>query len=263
MVYCRKSNSNTLLSHAIGNLRTYDVAEKSEAEEGVYLTFERLQQLVSVVIPCYNAASYIEDCLDHLYSQSYSQIEIIVVDDASTDNTVHQIQMWQSHCAFPRFELLQLPRNVGFSGALTTGLFMARGEFIANHDADDYSHPDRISRQVSFLMENQHISMVGTNYIAFNDEDPCQQTLSNWLSYGDDIPQQYRRGEHCVSHPTVLYRGILFDRLGGLTRNMNGAEDYEFIAKCVQAGYKVENLRDVLYYYRSHEAQRSREFYSS
>lgn len=222
----------------------------------------RIEGLVSVVIPCYNAEAYVEECLSHLYDQTYTHVEWIVVDDASTDGSVNRIQQWLLRHTSPTVTLLQLPRNVGFSGAMTTGLFLAQGEFIAIHDADDYSHPERIAKQVSYLRRHQHIDMVGTNYIAFEDEDRRNQTASNWLSYGPDIPMRYARGEHCVSHPTLLFRGRVFDRLGGLTRSMNGAEDYEFVAKCVQQGFGIDNLQEALYYYRLHEAQRSREYYA-
>ncbi|NGM82837.1 glycosyltransferase family 2 protein [Paenibacillus sp. 7124] len=225
------------------------------------MSLARIDQLVSIVIPCFNAEPYIEDCLDHLYEQTYPNIEIIIVDDASTDRSADRTQLWQARRRFPRFTLLRLPRNVGFSGSLTAGLFTARGEYIANHDADDYSHPERISKQVEFLINHPQISVVGTNYMAFEDSDILKKTPSNWLSYGEDIPKRYALGDHCVSHPTILFRGSVFDRLGGLTRNMNGAEDYEFIAKCVSHGIQVDNLRETLYYYRSHSAQRSREFY--
>ncbi|BCG58149.1 glycosyltransferase family 2 protein [Paenibacillus sp. URB8-2] len=226
------------------------------------MSLARIDQLVSIVIPCFNAESYIEDCLDHLYEQTYPNIEIIIVDDASTDGSADRTLLWQSRRRFPRFTLLQLPRNVGFSGSLTTGLFMASGEYIAIHDADDYSHPERIRKQVQFLMNHPETGLVGTNYMAFEESDIQKQTPSNWLSYGEDIPRRYAIGEHCVSHPTILLRGSVFDRLGGLSRNMNGAEDYEFIAKCVSNGIRIENLRETLYYYRSHPSQRSREFYS-
>ena len=186
-----------------------------------------------------------------------------MIDDASPDDSAGIIRRWQQAVAMPRFTLLSLPRNVGFSGAVTTGLFLARGEYIAIHDADDYSHKDRIRRQVEFLESHPHISMVGTNYLAFADHDPGLQVKSNWLRYGEEIPKSYAAGEHCVSHPTILFRGEVFDRLGGLTRNMEGAEDFEFIARCVSNRVGVENLPDILYYYRSHQAQRSRAFYPS
>lgn len=225
------------------------------------MPYERIDRLVSVVIPCYNVEQYIEECLDHLYDQTYKEIEIIVVDDASTDRTVEMIQMWRQRKDIPRFTLLQLPRNVGFSGALTSGFFLAQGEYIAIHDSDDYSHKDRLHKQVDYLQTHLNIDLVGTNYMAFEDDDIHQQKVSNWLCYGDDIKLEYVKGGHCVSHPTALFRASVFDQIGGLTRKINGAEDYEYIVKFIQNGYSVDNLPDVLYFYRSHSKQRSKEFY--
>ncbi|MNN05227.1 putative glycosyltransferase EpsE [compost metagenome] len=225
------------------------------------MAYSRIHQLVSVVIPCYNAVHYIEECLDHLSGQSYKNMEIIVVDDHSTDRSAEIVDRWRMRTEFTRLTLLQMPQNVGFSGALTSGFFLAQGEYIAIHDADDFSHPDRLQKQVDYLNAHPDIDFVGTNYMAFEDENASVQTLSNWLSYGEDIISRYAQGDHCVSHPTAMFRASSFDKIGGLTRNMNGAEDYEYVAKFIQNGYGVENLPDVLYYYRLHSNQRSREFY--
>lgn len=226
------------------------------------MAYARIQGLVSVVIPCFNVERYIEPCLDHLIQQSYKNTEIIVVDDCSDDRSVEVIQSWSERTGYTELTLLQLPRNVGFSGALTSGFFLARGEYIAIHDADDYSHRDRLLKQVEYLQTHPHIDLVGTNYLAFQDENVDEQTPSNWLSYGEEIRARYALGDHCVSHPTALFRASAFDQLGGLTRKMNGAEDYEFIAKFIQNDFGVENLADILYFYRLHSKQRSKEFYS-
>ncbi|MNP12241.1 putative glycosyltransferase EpsE [compost metagenome] len=138
---------------------------------------------------------------------------------------------------------------------------MAQGEYIAIHDADDFSHPDRLQKQAEYLNTHPDIDFIGTNYMAFEDENASMQVLSNWLSYGEDIISRYAQGDHCVAHPTAMFRAAAFDKIGGLTRNMNGAEDYEYVAKFIQNGCGVENLPDVLYYYRLHSNQRSKEFY--
>ncbi|WP_110932898.1 glycosyltransferase family 2 protein [Paenibacillus bouchesdurhonensis] len=226
------------------------------------MTYPRIHRLVSVVIPCYNAEHYIEECLDHLYQQTYKDMEIIIVDDNSKDNSVDTIERWKARTNFTALTLLKLPRNVGFSGALTCGFFLAQGEYIAIHDADDYSHRDRLLKQVEYLETHQDIDFVGTNYLAFQNESVHEKSLSNWLSYDEDIKARYAKGDHCVSHPTAMFRASAFDKIGGLTRNMNGAEDYEYVVKFIQNGYGINNLPDVLYYYRLHAEQRSREFYS-
>lgn len=224
---------------------------------------DREDGLISVVIPCYNAAPFIEDCLNGLQSQTYRKLEVIIVNDASTDNTQKVVKKWIKK-ANPTFRTIvcNLPVNTGFSGALTTGYFMSSGEYIAVNDADDISHPLRFEKQIDFLVNNPDYDLIGANYRVFTDiNDKESGKISNWLGYGDSIRKIYESGEHCVTHGTILFRGKVFDLLGGPTRRIDGAEDYEFIVKFLNANLKIENLRDVLYYYREHDLQRSRNYY--
>ncbi|MDN4493191.1 glycosyltransferase family 2 protein [Ureibacillus aquaedulcis] len=225
---------------------------------------KREEGLVSFVIPCYNASLYIEDCLNGLLSQTYKNIEVILVNDASTDNTLEIVEQWIENTKppFPTI-VCNLPVNTGFAGALTTGYFMSSGEYIALNDADDISHPARVEKQVEFLLENPEYSLVGTNYKAFSDGKKEDGKEADWLYYGDSIRKIYGLGKHCVCHGTILFRGKYFDLFGGPTRRIKGAEDYEFIVKFLNANLKIENLKEVLYYYRLHDKQRSKEFYGS
>lgn len=224
----------------------------------------REEGLVSVVIPCYNASSYIEECLNGLLSQTYKNIEVILVNDASTDHTVKIVEQWieKTNPSFPII-ICNLPVNTGFAGALNIGYFMSSGEYIAVNDADDISHPLRFEKQVNFLKENPDYDLIGTNYRSFTDDNKENGKEANWLYYGEDIRKIYAIGKHCVCHGTILFRGKVFDLLGGPTRRITGAEDYEFIVKFLNAKLKIDNLREVLYYYRVHEKQRSKQFYGS
>jgi L-malate glycosyltransferase len=228
------------------------------------MAIKRVQNLVSIVISCYNVSSYIGDCLDSIFGQTYKQKEVIIVDDHSTDGTYRVIEKWIKQ-KNPEFDITicQLPRNVGFAGALNTGYALSKGEYIAIHDADDISHPERIEKQVNFFKQNPDYDLVGTNYTSFIDGNFDEKKTVRWIKYGEDISLSYKKGKHCVCHGTLLVRGTVIDKIGGLTRKINGAEDYEFIAKCLENGYKVENLREELYYYRLHDKQRSREFYKT
>ena len=230
------------------------------------MTNSRIKNLVSVVITNYNNGRFIEECLNSILNQTYKEIEIIVVDDGSTDSSEHIIQKWEKE-NLSRFNIkdmlyyIKLPRNIGFAGALNLGFFMAKGEYIAVQDADDISHERRIEKQVNFLKNNNKISVVGTNYVAFEDGNFNKQTKNLWLKYGlNNIKESYSRGNHCVCHGTILFRAEIFDKLGGPTRRLVGAEDYEVISKFIGEG--VDNIREVLYYYRAHPKQRSRKFYS-
>ncbi len=228
------------------------------------MAYPRIAGLVSIVVTNYNNEHYIQECLDSLYRQSYGNWEIIVVDDASSDDSKRRLLQWiDMRRPEQSVHLASLPRNAGFAGALTTGYFLSRGEFIAVQDADDLAHPERLEKQVQYLRSHPSVDIVGTNYAAFEKEVPERPTGQSWIKYGDAIRAKYAAGGHCVCHGSIMFRGELFDRIGGPTRRIEGAEDYEFIAKSLTNGAKVENLRDILYFYRLHPTQRSLQFYGN
>lgn len=229
------------------------------------MLYNRISGLVSVVITNYNHVKYIVDCLDSIKNQTYKNIEIIIVDDASTDNSIQVINNWieTNKLSMPKQDLItlaSLPRNSGFAGATDLGFFLSRGEFIACQDSDDLSHPKRIEKQVKFLKENPDVNVIGTNYSTFEDNYFELTPVKNWLGYGvNNVKEIYSKGGHCVCYGTILFSGKLFDKFGGLTRRLPGAEDYEFITKILSSG--IDNLPDILYYYRHHSNQRSHQFY--
>ncbi|UED76414.1 glycosyltransferase family 2 protein [Brevibacillus sp. DP1.3A] len=227
---------------------------------------QRIEGLVSVVITNFNRAAYIRECLNSILQQTYENWEMILIDDASTDQSVEVAREWleQNERYFPEDNQVlihALPRNVGFAGAINIGHYMSRGEFIANQDSDDFSHVLRLSRQVEYLKSHPQIDLVGTNYYAFSSDHPEQKELATWIRYGDDIRKVYGSGGHCVCHGTCMFWGRLFDQVGGPTRRIDGAEDYEFIAKALNARAGVNNIEEALYYYRIHAEQRSAQYY--
>lgn len=231
------------------------------------MVYARIQGLVSVVLSVYNKLPYLEECLDGIRSQTYPLWELILVDDASTDGSYELAARWLD-ANEPLLSggkgvcLLRLPRNSGYAGAVTAGMYLSKGEYIAIHDADDLSHPERLAKQVAYLNAHPDIDLVGTNYEVFEDGYPERRMKANWLRYGEQIGKVYAAGGHCICHGTAMMRGTLFDRIGGHTRRIEGAEDYEFIAKAIKPGARnVENLPEVLYYYRKHVQQRSRKYF--
>lgn len=230
------------------------------------MKYQRIEGLVSFVISNYNNENYISDCLDSILNQTYENIEIIVVDDNSTDNSVQVIKQWieNNKNLFKNddyIKLLELPRNTGFAGCVTAGLFLAKGEYIAMQDGDDKSAKNRIEKQVQFLKDHPEINSVGSNYASFTTDNPTPISVYNEIEYGiSKIKDLYSAGKNCISNGTLLIKGTVFDKIGGLTRKIDGAEDYEFITKLLV--YGVDNLNEELYYYRNHDKQRSKEFCS-
>ncbi|MGL4912112.1 MAG: glycosyltransferase [Romboutsia sp.] len=230
------------------------------------MSHNRKNGLISVIVTNYNNENYISDCLDGILNQSYKNIEIIVIDDASTDNSLSVIKNWinlnkNSFSNDDFFTLIELPRNTGFSGAVTAGLFACKGEFIAFHDGDDLSNKNRFKKQVEFLNMNTHLNSVGCNYSIFSNSDLTPVFKPNGIVCGvEKIKNIYSKGGNCVCYGTLLFRGEIFDTIGGLNRRLPLVEDYEYITRLLPFG--LDNLPDILYYYRKHEKQRSRGLYT-
>lgn len=222
------------------------------------MAFDRTPELVSIVVPSYNQAKYAEECFESLRKQTYPRIELVMVDDASTDGFDKQVERWAQSFKPHSVVTIRLPRRVGYAGALTIGMFLTRGEYIAIQDLDDFSHRERIEKQVNFLKEHLDIDLVGTNMEFFRGKLFKTRRACNWIEFGDDINKSFALGRPAMCLSTVLFRGVIFDYLGGLTRQHNGTEDVDLIRKYITNGISVDNLPEVLYYARQHDGQRSR-----
>jgi len=124
--------------------------------------------LVSIIMTAYQAGQRIVPAISSLLEQSYRDIEVIVVDDASTDETGNVVQALAA--LDPRVIYVRLPRNVGTYVAKSVGLRHAAGEFVTCHDSDDWSHPLRIERQVRPLIEKPEIVFTTSNWVRMQDD---------------------------------------------------------------------------------------------
>ncbi|MBY0418019.1 MAG: glycosyltransferase, partial [Pararheinheimera sp.] len=112
--------------------------------------------LISVIVPVYNASATVLTALQSLANQSYSRLEVLVVDDASTDDTVAVVSRF---CAKDdRFRLIRQPANQGAYRCRNIGLQQARGDYITCHDADDWSHPDKLRVQLDALRHSDAVA---------------------------------------------------------------------------------------------------------
>ena len=244
-----------------------EIAPRSPAAEArtVRPPAEAGHPLVSVAVSAYNRGPFLRECLEAIAAQSYRPLEVLVVDDASTDNTEEVAMDWWAEASRDpglSFVYHRLPHNVGVARAQSMAYYLSRAAYIANQDSDDVSHPDRIALQMQFLTQNPDCSLVGTNIGVFRD-DISASHRSTWIRYGHDIVTSYRAGKHCVSFGTLVFRRAVLERIGGLTSFAEGAEDWEFIARAITQGFIVDNLRQVLYFYRRHDKQRSTQYYSA
>jgi glycosyltransferase involved in cell wall biosynthesis len=168
----------------------------TEREEGECISTE----CVSVIVPCFNAGKTIKTALESLLSQSWRNLEIIVVDDCSEDNTVSVIESLSEE--FSQIKLLKQPQNGGAYRARNAGLLVAKGAFITTHDADDWSHPQKIQLQMEYLSRNEAVMGVCTQWVRAT---PTLNIEHNW-----------RLNPRLIhwSHSSFLFRRVVFDELG-------------------------------------------------
>jgi len=122
-----------------------------------------MEPLVSVIIPAFNSAFYIRECVESVLNQSYKNIEIIVVDDGSTDDTISIIDSYSG-----KINLIRSAHR-GLGGARNLGNEIARGKFISWLDADDIAHPKLVEIQAAFLESHSEIALISTNFSAFDE----------------------------------------------------------------------------------------------
>ncbi len=124
--------------------------------------------LVSVLMTTFRTGARAEAAIASVLAQSYHHLELIVVDDASGDDTPGRVRAWAAQD--DRVRLIELPRNVGTYAAKLIGLARARGEFLTCHDSDDWSHPEKIARQVAPLLKDQRLVCTVSNLVRMSDD---------------------------------------------------------------------------------------------
>ncbi|KKU18398.1 MAG: Glycosyl transferase family 2 [Candidatus Pacebacteria bacterium GW2011_GWA1_46_10] len=116
--------------------------------------------LVSVIIPAHNAGKFITETIESILRQTYKNLELMIVNDGSTDNTADVIKQFLKKDK--RVCWISYQMNRGESAAANLGFFVAKGDYIARMDADDIAHPERIAKQIDFLEKNPDYIVVGT-----------------------------------------------------------------------------------------------------
>jgi hypothetical protein len=115
-----------------------------------------------------------------------------------------------------------------------------------------------LEKQLAFLLENPDYSFVGTNFAVFGN-DIKKKKRSYMVRYGfERILTSYQNGGHVICFGTLLFKRALLERIGGLTSFLKGAEDYEWITRALNQGFYVDNLKELIYFYRVHPQQLSR-----
>lgn len=200
---------------------------------------------VSVLMPVYNCELYIEEAIDSILNQTFSDFELLIIDDASSDSTVSIIKTYED-C---RIQLIEKPQNSGYTNSLNYGLSIAKGQYIARMDGDDISLPERFAKQVAFLDANAEIVLCGSNYNVIN-----RNKIVILPEKDQQIKLALLRG-NCIAHPSVMIRNSIIKKNHLLyNAKTEPAEDYDFWVRLLKIG-SFYNIQEVLLNYRIHNTQ--------
>lgn len=201
---------------------------------------------VSILMPVYNAEPYLSEAIQSMLNQTYTDFELIILDDCSTDGSADVVQTFSDkRIIYHRNEV-----NSGLANNLNTGLKLAKGKYIARMDGDDISLPHRLQTQVDFLESHPDIDLCSCamqmfgadNQLWIRDRDP-EQVKITMMFYS------------AVLHASSVFRKDVFEQ-NNLIYNQETfpAEDYDLWARA--AFYcRMVNLPDVMYLYRMHRTQ--------
>lgn len=209
---------------------------------------------ISVVMAAFNAEKYLSEAMDSILSQTYEDLELIVIDDKSTDASGQILKEYAARDS--RVTVLENEENLGLTKSLNKGLAIAKGDYIARMDADDISVPERFAKQVAFLDENPDYSFVSCigRYI---DEDGKQEQLRLFPETNEEIYAMMPKVD-AVMHPGVMFRRDDIAKIGNYCEDFRVVQDYDLWFRGMAAGYKFYNIQEPLVLFRRNDSYNTR-----
>ncbi|RNC63283.1 glycosyltransferase family 2 protein [Proteiniphilum sp. X52] len=205
--------------------------------------------VISVLIPLYNSAAFIRETIDSVLAQTFSDFELLLMDDGSSDDTADIVRTYKD----PRIRYERCPHD--FVGTFNRGVDIARGKYVALLDHDDMMVPRRLQMQYDFMESRPDIVACGGIMRTFG------KISIDWvpvLEYDRIILEYLRRRTGPVFNPTCFFRKEVIDKYNiRYRRGYHFAVDTKFWTDVVKIG-KIENMPEILVWYRTSDTQTSR-----
>ena len=208
--------------------------------------------LVSIVVPAYETPeTYLRELLDSVLAQSYENFELCIADGSRTELVARTVKAYAEKDKRIRYQKLE--KNGGISENTNGGFAMAKGEYIALMDHDDLLTANALYEMVrclndSFSEEEREWALI------YSDEDKINGdgTVFSRPHFKPDFNLEFLRRNNYFCH-FLMFSAKLLQRAGGLSREFDGAQDYDFVLRCVDAGAVVRHVPKILYHWRIHE----------
>ena len=206
---------------------------------------------VSVIIPAYNSMTYLPATIENVLEQTFTDFEVLVVDDGSSDRTA----AWVAQIRDRRVRLISQP-NQGASGARNTGITQAKGEYLAFLDADDLWHPTKLEKQVRCLDNHPEVGLVYTWTLLIDRQG--KPTGRIFASHAEgDVWQQLVQHNITESGSSPMVRRCCFETVGLFDLDLAHAEDWDMCLR-IATRYRFKVITEPLVYYRQHLNSKSK-----
>lgn len=203
---------------------------------------------ISVIVPVYNTENYLRECFDSLVSQTYKNIEFIIVNDGSKDNSIKIINEYSEK--YPNFKVIN-QENRGYSGARNSGLKIAEGDYIGFVDSDDYISPVMFEKMAQ-AAEKEQSDIVSCGFFRVFDNKKVKDSNELYVSLlskeKENIPELLL--DHAFVWNRIYRKKMLEENNIIFPYDIDFGEDIFFHKKALIFAKKVSYIRDVLYYYR-------------
>ncbi|MCA9994139.1 MAG: glycosyltransferase family 2 protein [Anaerolineales bacterium] len=209
-----------------------------------------MSPLITVIIPTYNRANYLKQAIDSLLIQQGQKLQIIVVDDGSTDHTSEIVKNFDVPNVLYKYQ-----HNQGGGAARNNGLKYAAGKYIVFLDSDDYFLPDRFIKQRTLLDNNPHIDVVGSGHLFVNQHNKILNKIHPWESF----PQLNLETilQSCpFTLPSAMIRKEVLEAVGGFDESLKIHQDTELWTRIALEGYKFAWTKEIKFAYRQHDANK-------
>lgn len=209
-----------------------------------------MSKLVSVIIPCYKDSATLGRAIDSVIDQSYSPIEIIVVNDCSPETMLIE----KCLVRYPHVRYLCNPVNVGLAATRNNGLAIARGELVAFLDADDEYHRDKITRQMDALEENSVVTCGVLNVLPDGRNVGKSKSARLIINADNLLCRNTLNGAGLLAPKNLLLQ------FGGYNSSLRSCEDFDLWLRLLSAGVRVKDIGLLLYIYHYNPAGLSKNF---
>ncbi len=203
---------------------------------------------VSALMPVYNGARYLEEALASIAAQTFTDFELVIVDDGSTDATPEILARWAARD--PRIRLVRRPDNGGVARALNDGLAVARGEYLARQDADDVSMPGRFARQVAVLDSTPDAVVVAMEYVAIDDVGRMRGRV--YLERDSEVLHHLLHFQPAMGVGAHMFRAEAVRAIGGWKDAFRVAQGWELCSRIMHVG-RIVTVPEVGFQYRRHD----------